>query len=99
MECFREVIVENAEISWVSPEIYSSKEKALKAIEDDLHQVESGCKHCALRGSLLCPDVDCGVIDLPNLRFVEVSKEEFITDAQPKKKSFWKRLIFWRKDV
>lgn len=80
-------------------EVFEYDGMALKAIEDDLHQVESGCKHCALRGSLLCPDVDCGVIDLPNLRFVEVSKEEFITDAQPKKKSFWKRLIFWRKDV
>lgn len=34
MECFREVIVENAEISWVSSEIYSSKKKVLKAIED-----------------------------------------------------------------
>lgn len=34
MECFREVIVENAEISWVSPEIYSSKEKVLKVIEN-----------------------------------------------------------------
>lgn len=34
MECFREVIVENAEISWVSSEIYSSKEKKVKDCEE-----------------------------------------------------------------
>lgn len=43
MECFREVIVENAEISWVSSEIYSSKKKVLKAIEG---RTETFAKYC-----------------------------------------------------
>ena len=43
MDCFREVIVENAEISWISSEIYSSKEKVLKVIED---RAETFIKYC-----------------------------------------------------
>ena len=43
MECFREVIVENAETSWVSSEIYGSKEKVLKAVEN---RAETFAKYC-----------------------------------------------------
>ena len=104
-------------------ETFEYKGMILKAVEDHFNQVERGCKYCALN-NISCCDIDCGTIFPPYIRFVEVSKEELITNALPiiqdvvplppledktdfldgldlksEKKSFWKRLMFWRKNV
>lgn len=74
-------------------EVFEYEGMILKAIEDDLTQKERGCRYCALN-NFMCSHIDCGTNSSPNIRFIEVS-----SDLMPKKKSFWKRLIFWRKDV
>ena len=86
-------------------EVFEYEGMILKAIEDDLKQEESGCKYCALN-KFMCSNIDCGTRMNPSIRFIEVSKEKLFADAlpndldlKPKKKSFWKRLMFWRKDV
>lgn len=63
-------------------EVFEYEGMTLKTIEDDLKQEESGCRYCALK-DFSCGDIDCGTRMSPSIRFVEVSKEELITNALP----------------
>ena len=63
-------------------EVFEYEGMILKAIEDDLKQEESGCKYCALN-KFMCSHIDCGTRMNPSVRFIEVSKEELITNALP----------------
>lgn len=63
-------------------EVFEYEGMTLKAIEDDLKQVESGCRYCALK-DFPCSDIDCGTRMNPSIRFVEVSKEELVMDTLP----------------
>ena len=93
-------------------EVFEYEGMILKAIEDDLKQEESGCKYCALN-KFMCSHIDCGTRMNPSVRFIEVSKEELITNAlpledktnfiddldlKPKKKGLWDYLkLLWNK--
>lgn len=63
-------------------EIFEYEGMTLKAIEDDLTQVESGCRYCALN-KFACSHIDCGTRISPSIRFIEVSKEKLFMDALP----------------
>lgn len=63
-------------------EVFEYEGMILKAIEDDLKQEESRCKYCALN-KFMCSHIDCGTRMNPSVRFIEVSKEELITNALP----------------